>query len=85
MQFTRRQFIGGAAGLSGVAALGGRVFAAQTLPKDPIQVNIVDVAGNLALTQGAFDSYAAQKPNVVSMIAPFIAEVASRPGATNSA
>jgi len=66
MQFTRRQFIGGAAGLSGVAALGGRVFAAQTLPKDPIQVNIVDVAGNLALTQGAFDSYAAQKPNVVS-------------------
>ncbi|HTJ58561.1 MAG TPA: extracellular solute-binding protein [Devosiaceae bacterium] len=68
MPISRRNFITGTAGLAGVAALGssGRVFAAMPLPKQPLTISIVDVAGNLALTQGGFDGYAAQKPNLVS-------------------
>lgn len=66
MQITRRGFMGGVAGLTGVAAFGGKAFAALELPKQPITLSIVDVAGNLALTQGAFELYAKQKPQVVS-------------------
>ena len=35
-------------------------------PKGPITISIVDVAGDLALTQDAFELYAKQNPNVVS-------------------
>jgi putative spermidine/putrescine transport system substrate-binding protein len=40
-----------------------RAFAA---PASPVAINVVDVAGNLALTQPAFDLYRKQKPNMVS-------------------
>jgi putative spermidine/putrescine transport system substrate-binding protein len=39
--------------------LGGRSFAA------PVDINVVDVAGNLALTQKAIEAYAAAKPDMV--------------------
>jgi putative spermidine/putrescine transport system substrate-binding protein len=61
--------MGGVAGLTGVAAMGGRVFAAQSMPSQPIAVSIIDVAGNLALTQGAFEAYAAKNPKIVSRFA----------------
>lgn len=35
-------------------------------PKGPITINIVDVAGDLALTQDAFELYAKRNPSVVS-------------------
>ena len=49
---SRRTIVGAGAGAAGLAALGGRAFA-QTLalPKAPIELNFLDGAGNLILTQ----------------------------------
>ena len=38
------------------------------MPKSPVTLNVVDVAGNLALTQDAIDNYRAKHPNLVSRI-----------------
>src|SRR6478609_5545624 len=65
---TRRTFVGGVAGAAGVAAFGGPSFAQLALPKSPVALSIVDVAGNLALTQKAFENYRKAKPNLVSRI-----------------
>ena len=35
-------------------------------PKSPVTINVVDVAGNLALTQDAFELYANKNPNMVA-------------------
>ena len=51
----------GAAGLAGAAGfvgLGGRSFA-MTMPTAPVALNVIDVAGNLALTQKAIEKYRA--------------------------
>ncbi|MFL5160408.1 ABC transporter substrate-binding protein [Microvirga sp. RSM25] len=65
---TRRTFVGGVAGAAGVAALGGPSFAQATLPTSPVSLNVIDVAGNLALTQKAIENYRKAKPNLVSRI-----------------
>jgi putative spermidine/putrescine transport system substrate-binding protein len=65
---TRRTFVGGAAGAAGFAALGGPSFAQLALPKEPVSLNVIDVAGNLALTQKAIENYRKAKPNLVSRI-----------------
>ena len=54
--------------LSAAAAAGlGRHAAAQTAkPKAPLAITIVDVAGNLALTQKAFEAYRRAKPDMIS-------------------
>jgi putative spermidine/putrescine transport system substrate-binding protein len=41
-------------------------LAALPLPKNAVELTIVDVAGNLALTQKAIESYRRAKPGVVS-------------------
>jgi putative spermidine/putrescine transport system substrate-binding protein len=67
LKITRRTFVGGAAGAAGLAAVGAR---AQTLalPTSPVTLSIVDVAGNLALTQKAIENYRKAKPKLVSRI-----------------
>ncbi|MBM6593265.1 ABC transporter substrate-binding protein [Microvirga pudoricolor] len=65
---TRRTFVGGAAGAAGFAALGGPSFAQLALPKEPVALSVIDVAGNLALTQKAIENYRKAKPNLVSRI-----------------
>jgi len=66
---TRRNFVGGVAVGAGLAALGGRALAQQLpLPTSPVTLNIIDVAGNLALTQKAIENYRKAKPNLVSRI-----------------
>jgi putative spermidine/putrescine transport system substrate-binding protein len=62
----RRDIIGGFGGIAVTATVSGRAFAALPLPKDPVTITIVDVAGNLALTQKAFQSYRQARPGVVS-------------------
>src|SRR4051794_27816425 len=63
-KLSRRGLMGAAAGL---ATLGtNRAFAQLAMPKEAVAINIVDVAGNLALTQKAFEAYRKAKPNVVS-------------------
>jgi putative spermidine/putrescine transport system substrate-binding protein len=62
---TRRAVV---AGLAGAALIDFRALAQGTLqlPKSPVVLNIVDVAGNLALTQQAIENYRKLKPNLVS-------------------
>ena len=66
--FSRRGFLGVAAAGTAAATLSSvRAMAAGLpLPKSPVTLNIVDAAGNLALTQPGFDAYAAANKNLVS-------------------
>jgi putative spermidine/putrescine transport system substrate-binding protein len=65
----RRTVLGGAAALVGAAsALGHRARAQVAKPASPLSITIVDVAGNLALTQKAFENYRKAKPEMVSRI-----------------
>ncbi len=65
---TRRDVLAGlgVAGGLGFAGAGSRQAAAATLPTSPVSLSIVDAAGNLALTQPAFEAYRREKPNLVS-------------------
>lgn len=67
-EITRRTFVGGVAGAAGTAAFGGSAFAQLALPKSPVTLNVIDPAGNLALTQKAIENYRKAKPNLVSRI-----------------
>ncbi len=69
MNVTRRTFVGGVAGMTGLGLLPGRLFAQLKAPASPVTITVVDVAGNLALTQGMFEAYAAAKPEWVSSFA----------------
>ncbi len=74
----RRTFVSGAAGAAGVAAFGARAHA--QMPTSPVALNIIDVAGNLALTQKAFENYRKAKPNLVSRISFTKAPAPELPG-----
>jgi putative spermidine/putrescine transport system substrate-binding protein len=66
VKITRRTAM---AGVAGSLVVGTRAFAqGLTLPKSPVTINMVDVAGNLALTQQAIENYRAAKPNLVSKV-----------------
>lgn len=54
---------GTAVAVAGVSALGMDMATAQ-----PVTLNVVDVAGNLALTQEALEAFRAKNPNLVSRI-----------------
>jgi putative spermidine/putrescine transport system substrate-binding protein len=63
----RLSFVVRAAAVVTAAVLAHGVRA-QTLamPKSPVTINVVDVAGNLALTQDAIEAYRAKNPNLVA-------------------
>ena len=65
---SRRTFVGGAAGAAGLTAFGARAQAQLAMPSAPVALNIIDVAGNLALTQKAIENYRKEKPKAVSRI-----------------
>ena len=64
---SRRGVLGG---LSGTALLYASGAAAQSakLPTDPVALNVIDVAGNLQLTQAAIERFARENPKLVSRI-----------------
>src|SRR3954452_3332168 len=64
---TRRRMIAGA---SGLAAMGGTRALAQGAQAQsaPVALNIIDVAGNLQLTQAGIDRFRQQNPNLISRI-----------------
>lgn len=75
---TRRRLIGGVAAMTvGAAARAQAQNQAQNqarsqapaLPSSPVTLSIIDVAGNLALTQPIFDNYRKAKPHLVSRMA----------------
>lgn len=70
IKLSRRHFMGGAAGIVGLGALSPlrAMAAALPMPTSPITLNIIDAAGNLALTQPAFDNYVAARSDLVSRI-----------------
>jgi putative spermidine/putrescine transport system substrate-binding protein len=67
LKITRRTFVGGVAGSASLAAVGARAQS-LAMPTSPVTLSIVDVAGNLALTQRAIENYRKAKPTVVSRI-----------------
>ena len=76
----RRTLLGG---LAGVATFGiGRAQAASPppLPSSPVTLNVVDVAGQLQLTQGAMDAFAKANPTLVSKITYSQAPAPELPG-----
>ncbi len=76
---TRRQVIGG---LAGAAALAAGATRAQGVPApaSPLTLSIVDVAGNLALTRPAFESYRRKNPKLVGRIVYSQAPAPELPG-----
>jgi len=65
----RRQILKASAGLAAFAAAGIRpAFAAPTKPAAPVVLNVMDVAGNLALTQKSIENYRKAKPDWVSRV-----------------
>ncbi len=77
--FTRRHVL---AGMAGAATLGMTGARAQVpaLPSSPVTLNIVDVAGNLALTQAAIETYRKENPKLVSRISYGKAPAPELPG-----
>jgi putative spermidine/putrescine transport system substrate-binding protein len=75
---TRRAVV---AGLAGSMTMDLKAFA-QTLPlpTSPVTLNIVDVAGNLALTQKAIEEYRNKNPKLVSRISFAKAPAPELPG-----
>lgn len=61
-RWSRRAVLGAAA----ASALVHRAGAQAAKPKSPLMLTVVDVAGNLALTQKAFENYRRAKPDMVS-------------------
>src|SRR2546422_2100551 len=69
----RRRALRVAAAALGAAALlaldaGPAAAQAPAMPKSPVTINIVDVAGDLALTQDAIEAYQKKHPQLVSKI-----------------
>ncbi len=62
----RRQVLGGLGAAGAAGLLPGRALAALPMPKAPVTITVVDVAGNLALTQKAIESYRKAKPEAVA-------------------
>lgn len=65
---SRRGFLAASAGTARLLAAGRPVFAALQKPASPVTLNVVDVAGNLALTQKAIENYRKAKPDWASRI-----------------
>ncbi len=63
---TRRGVIAGASSLAALTATGA--FAQSAMPASPVALNIIDVAGNLQLTQSAIEKFAKDNPKLISRL-----------------
>jgi putative spermidine/putrescine transport system substrate-binding protein len=63
---TRRGVIAGASSLAALSA--GGAFAQGAMPASPVALNIIDVAGNLQLTQAAIEKFAKDNPKLISRL-----------------
>ena len=78
MATTRRALMTAAAGLA--VASRGRAATAPALPASPVALNVIDVAGQLQLTQAAMDAFAQANPKLVSKISYAQAPAPELPG-----
>ncbi len=67
---TRRALLGGIAGTAALAAAapGARAVAPPPLPTSPVELNVIDVAGQLQLTQGAIEAFVKANPKLISKV-----------------
>lgn len=65
-EINRRALLGGAAGAAALTLAGRSMGLA--MPTSPVSINIVDVAGNLALTQKPIQNYVNANPKYVSSV-----------------
>jgi putative spermidine/putrescine transport system substrate-binding protein len=75
---TRRTVLGGAALLASVGR--ARAATAPALPAEPVSLNVIDVAGQLQLTQRAMEDFAKANPKLISKIAFSQAPAPELPG-----
>src|ERR1700754_4211851 len=68
MMFDRRSLLGGMAGLAALGTTRAHAAAVPPLPSAPVAINVIDVAGQLQLTQAAMDGFAKANPKLVSKI-----------------
>jgi len=76
----RRTLLGGVAGLAGLSTTRAKAATAPALPSSPVSLNVIDVAGQLQLTQAAMEAFAKANPNMVSRIAFSQAPAPELPG-----
>jgi putative spermidine/putrescine transport system substrate-binding protein len=77
---TRRALLAGAAGTAALGLRGARAAPAPVLPPAPVMLNVIDVAGQLQLTQRAMEQYAKANPKLVSKISFSQAPAPELPG-----
>ncbi len=77
---TRRALLAGVAGTAALGMRGALGAAAPALPSSPVTLNVIDVAGQLQLTQGAMEAYAKANPKLVSKISFSQAPAPELPG-----
>jgi putative spermidine/putrescine transport system substrate-binding protein len=80
LQATRREVLAGMGGLAGLASISPARAAAPALPNEPVSLNVIDVAGQLQLTQRAMEDFAKANPKLVSKIAFSQAPAPELPG-----
>jgi putative spermidine/putrescine transport system substrate-binding protein len=68
------------AGLTALGVVRAHAASAPPLPSSPVSLNVVDVAGQLQLTQGAMDAFAKANPKLVSKITYSQAPAPELPG-----
>jgi len=62
----RRTFLGGVAGVAGIAAAPGVFAQVLKLPASPLTISVIDVGGALALVQTPLENYPKANPKAVS-------------------
>ncbi|RDJ25468.1 extracellular solute-binding protein [Bosea caraganae] len=67
VEITRRGVIAGASSLAALQATGAFAQGVQ-LPSSPVSLNIIDVAGNLQLTQVSLERFAKENPKLISRL-----------------
>jgi putative spermidine/putrescine transport system substrate-binding protein len=80
MTTTRRSVLAGVAGTAALGLRGALGAAAPALPSSPVALNVIDVAGQLQLTQRAMEEYAKANPTLVSKISFSQAPAPELPG-----
>jgi putative spermidine/putrescine transport system substrate-binding protein len=63
---TRRGVIAGASSLAALSGTGA--IAQSAMPASPVALNIIDVAGNLQLTQSSIEAFAKENPKLISRL-----------------
>jgi putative spermidine/putrescine transport system substrate-binding protein len=76
----RRRLLGAVAGCAVIGTRRAGAAAAPALPSAPLTLNVIDVAGQLQLTQGAMEAFAKANPKLVSKIAFSQAPAPELPG-----